>query len=679
MFYFTYFSPSALSLCTSRLMLLAFLVLQCLDLSAQYEPRPWHDSFEQFADAEDYTDEQLEQLYEALCELEQHPINLNTATPDDLRQLVFLNHYQIHDLYEYIDRYRPVRTLGELLMVPSIERRHFHLLCPFVYAGQSESSSDTLTISNLLDRTNHELTAALRMPLYERKGDRNGYLGYKYKHWLRFDSRSSNRLRFGIVASQDAGEPFFSPPSNLGYDYYSFYFQLHNYKRLRNLVVGRYRLSIGKGLVVNTNLSFGKSSMLNGQMSMHNRLRPHSSRSESNYFQGAAAEIAISSKITATAFASYRAIDATLNDDGTIVTILTSGYHRTPSESERRHNAHSATFGSAVTYSTPYVQIGAAAIHTILNRPLSTSGQPLYRLHSPSGRAFTNASLYYLYHRSRFSFGGETAVSGNGAIATLNTLTLRLSTSLSLFALQRFYSYRYAALHANSLSDGGNVSNESGFLAGATWSPSGRLSVTAYSDIAYFPWPRYLVSQSSLSLDNTLNATFTNNDWTLSARYRMRTKERDNKEKTGLLWFTTHSARLAAHYNNGSVSTKTRIYFSAARSANSSFGYMFSQSVGYNNKILSAELSAGIFHTDDYSSRIYASERSMLYTMSSLVCQGYGMRYSLFARVRLSERLMILAKAATTNYFDRSTIGSGLQEIDGSSATDIDLQLKWKF
>ena len=37
-----------------------------------------------------------------------------------------------------------------------------------------------------------------------------------------------------------------------------------------------------------------------------------------------------------TVFASYRKIDATLNDDGDIRTILKTGYHRTPSEMQRK-------------------------------------------------------------------------------------------------------------------------------------------------------------------------------------------------------------------------------------------------------------------------------------------------------------------------------------------------------
>jgi len=32
-----------------------------------------------------------------------------------------------------------------------------------------------------------------------------------------------------------------------------------------------------------------------------------------------------------------------------------------------------------------------------------------------------------------------------------------------------------------------------------------------------------------------------------------------------------------------------------------------------------------------------------------------------------------------TDYFDRTSIGSGYQQVDASSLTDLDLQLRWKF
>jgi hypothetical protein len=58
---------------------------------------------------------------------------------------------------------------------------------------------------------------------------------------------------------------------------------------------------------------------------------------------------------------------------------------------------------------------------------------------------------------------------------------------------------------------------------------------------------------------------------------------------------------------------------------------------------------------------------------------GHGCRLSLQAHSDLTSRLRLAARLGYTSYFDRSAIGSGLQQINHSHQTDLDLQLRWKF
>lgn len=46
------------------------------------------------------------------------------------------------------------------------------------------------------------------MPFYTRKGDREGYMGYQYKHSIRYDFTYGDNVRLGVLGAQDAGEPF---------------------------------------------------------------------------------------------------------------------------------------------------------------------------------------------------------------------------------------------------------------------------------------------------------------------------------------------------------------------------------------------------------------------------------------------------------------------------------------
>ena len=137
-------------------------------------------------------------------------------------------------------------------------------------------------------------------------------------------------MRFGLIVSQDAGEPFFAGKNNLGYDFYSFYFVIKKLGNIKTLALGRYRLRFGMGLVINNNFGFGKLSTLTTLGRGGSNIRAHSSRSDGNYLQGAAATVNVTKGLDVSGFVSYRKFDATLNDDdNTIATIITSGYHRT--------------------------------------------------------------------------------------------------------------------------------------------------------------------------------------------------------------------------------------------------------------------------------------------------------------------------------------------------------------
>ena len=106
---------------------------------------------------------------------------------------------------------------------------------------------------------------------------------------------------------------------------------------------------------------------------------------------------------------------------------------------------------------------------------------------------------------------------------------------------------------------------------------------------------------------------------------------------------------------------------------------MLSETVGGQWRTLKAAVGGGYFHTTSYASRLYVYERSPRYNFSYPAFYGEGMRLMLMLQGALVSRLTLTAKVGLTRYFDRSTIGTGLQQINSSSQTDLDLQLRWKF
>ena len=631
----------------------------------------WEVYLNEVMTAEDVGTAQWEETYELLCELEQHPMDINRVTREQLEQLPFLSAQQVEEIVEYLYRYGPMKSLAELQMIRSLDYERRRLLTYFIYIGELVAETQRRYI-------HHELMATGRIPFYERKGDVDGYQGYPYRHWLKYQFTYGDQVKAGLVGSQDAGEPFFAGKNRFGYDYYSVYLQLKQLGRVESLVLGKYRVSMGMGLVINNSFSLGKVSMLQNMGRSTSTLRAHSSRSSDGYLQGVAATVRIARGLTATGFVSYRAMDATLKKDGSAATIITSGYHRTETELEKKNNLKNTTFGGNIRYQANGYHAGLNMVGTHLDRELKPNTSVLYRQHYAQGYDFLNVSADYGYVHHRFSVNGETALNRNGALATINSLSLQLGSEWSLMALYRFYSFRYTSLYANSYSDGGSVQNESGIYLGATWQPSPSWKLMAYTDFAYFPWAKYQISLSSHSWDNLLQLSYTKNRWTFGGRYRLRLRQKDNEDKTALITRTEHRGRLSAEYSSV-WSSRTQIDFGFISFKEHEKGFMVSETLGFTYRWLRLNGGLGYFQTDSYDSRVYLHELGPLYTYSVTQFSGGGIRYWLMARANIGSRLMLTAKLGTTNYFDRSTIGSSYQQINHSSQTDLELQIRWKF
>ena len=606
-----------------RFLLIVLSLLMAAMTYGQSE-RPWEQALADVMTAEDLESATWEDTYNMLCELEEQPIDLNKATREELEALPFLTDRQVEDIMEYRYRYGAMKSMNELRMIRSLDSRLIDVLRYFTFIDNETATAGKRPLKERLQYGHHELMAYGRIPFYERRGDKNGYEGYPYRHWLRYRYNLDNDVKIGFVGSQDAGEPFFANTNKAGYDFYSYYLQVRRLGCIENAVVGKFKLSVGMGLVLNNSFGMGKLATLQQLGRSTNTVRPHSSRSQTDYMQGAAATFNLSPRWQLTAFLSYRPLDATLNDDGSIRTIVTGGYHRTPTEIEKKNNSHATDGGTHIAYRRGGLHAGATAVYTHLDRDLSPDTRTLYRRYNAQGNNFLNLSADYGYLHPRFALNGETAMNRDGAIATINSLSVEVSDELSLMLMQRFYSYRYTALYARSLSEGGHVQNESGYYFGLTWNPSPRLSVRAYTDYAYFAWARYQVSQPSHSWDNLLNATYSRGEWSITARYRLHLRQKDDDSKTALVNTTEHRGRIAVIWQHKTFSAATQA--DGVSTGSHDRGYSLSETVGWNIRRLKLNVNAGYFHTDSYDSRIYTYERGPLYTFSFPSFYGEGMR-----------------------------------------------------
>lgn len=644
-------------------------------------------------------------LYDELCELHEHPLDINAVTKEQLEQFPFLTPVQIENLLAYLYSYGPMQTLGELQLVGEMDYETRQMLSFFVYVGSTEKRNKPLSLKNVFRYGRHELITRMDIPLYERAGYKEysdsilqrypnrKYAGDPYYHSLRYQFRYGNKVFAGLTAEKDPGEPFFASGKK-GYDFYSFYIMLKDIGRLKSLVVGNYRLNFGQGLVMNTDFSLGKITALSSVNSLNKGIRKHSSTSEDNYFRGVAAAYRIG-KLTVTGFYSDKKQDATLKQDSAVMpepfitSFKTDGYHRTPLERSKKNNVSNRLAGGNLTYSGGGLHWGVTGVYNAFDKLLNPSNEA-YKKYYARGKEFYAYGTDYSYFHSRFTIAGETAYCKGGGVATMNSFQFKLADDCKLTLLQRYYSKDYNALYANSFSESGSVQNESGIYVGMEAAPWKNVKLNGYFDVFRFPYLKYQASvPSSKGIDGMLQAVWTPGRKTsFLVKYRYKNKGKDftlkETKKKGIDRQARHTFRaewqylLAEEIELKTAFDYTRVDFVEQ---NNDCGYMFTQSAAYipASFPLSMDLTAAYFHTDSYDSRIYRYEKGLLYAFSFPSFYYEGIRLAFRLRWEIGSRFSLTAKYGGTRYLNRETISSGTQEIDGNLKQDIQLQLKVKF
>ena len=667
------------------------IIMSLFPLLSIAQEKAWEEYFHEIYAMDEIDETSMENDYEHLCELESSPLNINTLNPEDLYLIPGINRDQIDDIIKYRDRYGEFRTIEELALIESIDRPLRLFLCNFIIAEPRVRGKwySRPTLDSIIRKGHGEILSYINIPLYNREGDKNGYLGYKYKYNIKLTGKFSDNIKYGFCAAQDAGEPLFANKNKWGTDYYSFYLKVNNIGRLKTIVLGQYKIKFGMGLIQNNCFGYGKQIMLSSMNNYDATITGHSSRSDGEHFLGLANTFDLSKKSsinkwTLTSFWSYRKIDATLNKDGSISTISTTGYHRTPTEMEKKNNSSSLNAGTHINYKRNGLYIGASMVYNWLDRPLNpnTNNNPnSYKAYYAKGYDFWNASINYGYISGKFTFSGETATGSCNSIATINSLEAKLHRDITVNAVQRFYSYKYYAINAKAFNDGGYTQNESGIYAGIKWTATKRLTLEAYSDLSYFPWVKYYTNASSYSFDNNISLKYNIDKWTIHAKYKFRIRQRNNSEETYILNRYTNKLRISIQRTTESVSTSTIIDLSRfSYTDNRSYGYSFTQNMSIQaHKKATIYAFASYFDTDDNNSSVYLSERTIPGAYISSSFYGSGFRFSSIVKSTLTSNIIVNFKVSLTKYFNRNTISSGLRMINHSHQTDIDFSVKYKF
>lgn len=643
--------------------------------------REWESVLESLlSDDEELSSSDREELLMLYETLHSEPLNINTATRDELRELLFLTDEQIEDIHAYVYQHGPMKSLGELQLTGSLDFDTRRLLRQFVYAADPPAEKERLKAADILKYGRNELIARMDIPLYIRDGFRyhspqelkrypnRAYLGSRLSHSVRYSFNWHNRIRFGISADKDAGEPF-GGRNHAGYDFYSPYLYLKDMGVIRELVLGNYKVQFGQGLLLGGGFSLGKNMALSNVRRGTQGLKPHASTQEYGYLSGAGLAVG-AGHTTFTLLGAYTPFDATIKGDTVIGSFKQDGFHRTELEWSRKHNSYRYTWAANTRYSYRGLQVGGTVLYESLSLPYK--GQDRY----------WGLSADISLGRPRYALAAEFSLAG-GKPALICSETLRLPDSWTATWLVRAYSPDYRALHSNAPAEG-DVSNEIGLLTG--FSHSGRkLKVSGYADLFMFPEPRYGASERSNGMDLRMEA-----DWRIGRRdalyatARFKAKQKDCKYTRQLEYCLTGRYRLRWTHNcRSGAELKTQILFTRydfiAEPISDGWAITHSYSRSLADDRLDLNVSAALFHTDSHDSSVSVYESGLRYSYGFMTLSGKGARLAMTVKWHINGALQLNLKAGGTWYADRDEIGSSQQRIDSCHKEDISLQLISKF
>ncbi|MDR3188272.1 MAG: helix-hairpin-helix domain-containing protein [Prevotellaceae bacterium] len=630
----------------------------------------------------------LEVISDQLTSYAANPLNLNTASEAELLRLSVLNEFQAASIREYVAQNGDMLTPYELQYVYGITQEMMLRLLPFVTTLPSEAVQP-FSLRQALTDGHHQLLTRAAQTAERQEGYKNGYyLGSPQALYARYRYTFSDKLQWGVTADKDAGEPFGRSGNEAGFDFYSGHVQVNDVGILRTLVLGDFYAGFGQGLLLWKGGAMGKSSDAFSIAKRGGGVKAYSGTNENLFFRGAAASVSISKALTATAFFSYKNVDANADTvNGAFSTLQTSGLHATSKGMSEKDAVSEVAAGANVSYSMSTLRIGATALWHKFGGSYQRDVRP-YNLFELNKNENVNLSADYRWYLKKVHLFGEFGVSRNGGLAAFNGCLANVAPRLQLSLLHRYYQPQYQAYYSTAFAEGGKTANEHGLYIGANIFPHAKVKTTLYFDAYSFAWLRYKATAPSKGFDFLLQTDYTPQPFCkmhLRLRYDAKeenvanalapTKTTDVVEKINLRYNITYTL-----LEGLDCKTHAEVALYKAGTQAREQGVMLFQDVRYSLRQLPlfVSLRYAIFNTDSYASRMYAYESDVLYAFSVPAYYGQGSRWYVNLHWKPADRFELWLRCAQTYYYDRSAIGSDDTLISSNHRTDLKLQLRVK-
>jgi len=627
-------------------------------------------------------------------------MNLNTATEEDLIQLRILEVLQVKNFISYRKLLGPILNVYELQAVPGWDIETIHKLLPYIKIGRDESLYTSLKErwkggdAAVLIRAGQVIEKSKGFMKPDKPGN-SYYEGSAQKIYIRYTYNYNQLLAFGFTGDKDAGEPFFRGAQRYGFDFYSFHFFLRHTGIIRALAIGDFTVNMGQGLIQWQTIAFTKSNQVLSIKREADCLKPYHSAGEFNFHRGLGITLQ-KGKWQSSLFISSQKISTNLEPDTAgredlFSSFQNSGYHRTPAEIADRNNSRQFSAGANIHYSANRFLIGFNWVQFHFSRPFQKRNEP-YNLYSLKGKSLSDFSLDYSYTIHNLHLFGEFAADQGLRTALVQGALISLGENIDMSFLYRNISPSFRSLYCDAFTENSVPNNEKGFYAGISFRPVTGLQAAMYYDKFVFPWLKYRVDGPSGGRDFLIQIAFQPDKfWRLTSFYKNEKKTANsdllNERTHGLVEPLKKRWRIETDYmisRTFSFTSKMEFVWISLSGTNTRQGFLGAADFTFRKSRLSGNISATVFDTHDYDTRIYIFEPDLLYNFSLPSYYGRGIHYYLNLHQDFSRliphtgkhfKLSGWLKWSQTFYPGSISIGSGLDEIKGNRKSEIKAQI----
>lgn len=572
------------------------------------------------------------EFLEIIQDLIEQPVNINTANRSELLRIPLINEAQADSIISFRNQQGEYKSKRQLS--PILGSDLYQLTRDFFTIRSEQKSKGYFTHRNYyrIDKTD------------EMK--RGIYKGNNLYDYNKLFYQLPNFIRMGVITQKDMGEQSIL-------DYCRGFLE-YNQPRWK-IILGSFYFHFGQGLTFSNAFGQQRSSMAVQPFgNMKSGAFANLSSAENTAMFGLASEFQPIRNTRFYIFYSHAYRDAQWSRTNEIIGVDYSGYHRTISEINRKHNIRETTKGMAFERNFGQaLQVGGllSRIHFEpgLNYSLETVGEVALRrqLFKFSGNLLTQYSLYSRFNWKAMHWSAEYSDSREGSAAFIQSLYFSgdaIALGIKYWYISKDFLSAYGRIFGNS---NPFPQAEEGFYLGMRFKPKPSFTVNLYRYFRKDLWRTYFNTMPLTRSETLLELEYSLTGITLTGRLRKKENEVLPKpeKQTGRTISNQYLTRLQADYRlSPSMRFRTRWDWTHWDVLREQGTYLFEDISFTLNKNIWLNSRIVLFRTDSYNSRLYEYESDLPGSFANYAIFGEGYMWYILLRWSFWQRFSIWFK-----------------------------------